>query len=271
MIFVLTFSSSNANLQGRPVLSRKDVILAYTYILGREPESDAVIEEHREIESISALRDAMLNSLEFKSRQKILAFDQEKWICTKVFAEEYSVWLDLSDRYVSYGCLYDDYERSETETIKRYVRPGDRVCDLGANIGWHTLALAQAVGPNGHVDAFEPRLPTYDYLRRTVEMNALNGVVKLWNCGVWDEKGTSKLTWAPGTDNLGGSAIDKNCPGHELPDDRQSLCQRYATANSGQFLIPRPRNTCPCSRIEVTTALRSIQSRMATSSCDLAN
>lgn len=35
-------------------------------------------------------------------------------------------------------------------------RPGDRVVEVGANVGTETLALADIVGPTGHVHAFEP-------------------------------------------------------------------------------------------------------------------
>lgn len=192
------------------MLSRSDVILAYMFILGRDPESEDVIDTHRQFDSVEVLRSALFGSEEFRSHQKIIDFKTEKWVYVGVFNNKYKMWIDLSDRYVSYGCLFDSYESIETATIKKYVKKGDRVCDLGANIGWHTLALADAVGPNGHVDAFEPRRPTFDYLSATISSNNLSNQVRLWNCGVWNRKEKSNITWATGTDNPGGSAINKN-------------------------------------------------------------
>jgi FkbM family methyltransferase len=47
----------------------------------------------------------------------------------------------------------------EVRTLKRYetlIREGDVVLDIGANVGAHTLPLAQLVGKSGRVYAFEP-------------------------------------------------------------------------------------------------------------------
>lgn len=48
------------------------------------------------------------------------------------------------------------FERSTVNAYKRLIRPGDVVLDIGANIGVHTLPLANCAGPHGHVYAFEP-------------------------------------------------------------------------------------------------------------------
>ncbi len=50
------------------LLSREDVINAYTFILGREPESEQVIEGHRGYRNIAELRLAFLLSSEFRTR-----------------------------------------------------------------------------------------------------------------------------------------------------------------------------------------------------------
>ncbi len=48
------------------MLKRNDVIYAYRLILGRDPESEEVIENYQKIESISKLREIMLASDEFR-------------------------------------------------------------------------------------------------------------------------------------------------------------------------------------------------------------
>lgn len=47
-------------------------------------------------------------------------------------------------------------ERLERELFCQYLRPGDVVLDIGANIGSYTVLAARAVGPTGKVYAFEP-------------------------------------------------------------------------------------------------------------------
>lgn len=58
----------------------------------------------------------------------------------------------------------------------RLVGKGQRVYDIGANCGQSTLHLAEAVGPDGAVVAFEPTPDNYRSLVRNVELNALGQV-----------------------------------------------------------------------------------------------
>ena len=54
------------------------------------------------------------------------------------------------------------------QRLTRWIIPGALVLDIGANIGAHSLSLAQAVGPHGHVIAIEPT----DYGFSCLEANA---------------------------------------------------------------------------------------------------
>lgn len=69
------------------------------------------------------------------------------------------------------------YEPVETELLKKLVKPGDTVLDIGANIGYYTLILAGLVGDGGKVYAFEPDPTNYDLLRRNVELNGYKNIV----------------------------------------------------------------------------------------------
>ena len=62
----------------------------------------------------------------------------------------------------------------EPETLRYYrgaVRPGFVVLDIGANIGSHTLPLAQIVGPSGRVHSFEPTDYAFGKQLRNVSLN----------------------------------------------------------------------------------------------------
>jgi FkbM family methyltransferase len=63
------------------------------------------------------------------------------------------------------------HEETTTSLVRRIVRPGDVVLDIGANIGYFTLLFARLTGPTGHVYAFEPEPRNFSYLLRNVEMN----------------------------------------------------------------------------------------------------
>src|SRR6266446_717422 len=47
-------------------------------------------------------------------------------------------------------------ERFVTDYFRRTVRPGMRVVDVGAHVGYYTLLFSRLVGQSGQVFAFEP-------------------------------------------------------------------------------------------------------------------
>jgi len=63
------------------------------------------------------------------------------------------------------------YETPTTELVKKLVKPGMNVLDVGANFGWYTILMSSLVGPSGRVFAFEisPRLA--EQLQKTVQLN----------------------------------------------------------------------------------------------------
>lgn len=69
------------------------------------------------------------------------------------------------------------YEPTETAFFLRSIKPGQTVVDVGANIGYYTLLLARAVGPEGRVYAFEPEPRNFEILRQNVALNGYRNVV----------------------------------------------------------------------------------------------
>jgi FkbM family methyltransferase len=67
-----------------------------------------------------------------------------------------------------YRRLYDAYKRTADRAIldllQRSLRPGDRVVDIGANVGFYAEVLARLVGEDGRVYAFEPAAENFDRL-----------------------------------------------------------------------------------------------------------
>ena len=65
----------------------------------------------------------------------------------------------------------NNYDKFEVECLKQIIKKGDIVVDLGANIGYYTLILAQLVGKSGHVYAFEPEPSNFEILSKNVKEN----------------------------------------------------------------------------------------------------
>jgi FkbM family methyltransferase len=70
-------------------------------------------------------------------------------------------------------------ERKLTDWLLANAQPGETWLDVGANCGYTSLALSQAVGQSGRVFAFEPALPTAACLERTARANRLGQLVAL--------------------------------------------------------------------------------------------
>src|SRR5258706_11932994 len=79
--------------------------------------------------------------------------------------------LDLSQGIDFAIYLGNIYERQTKAALRQLVSPASLVLDIGANIGAHTLHLAQLVGPNGRVIAFEPTDYAFRKLCRNLELN----------------------------------------------------------------------------------------------------
>ena len=73
--------------------------------------------------------------------------------------------------------LYGEYCEAEVALFRQIVRPGMFVVDAGANIGAHTVFLAQHVGAAGRVFAFEPQRLVYQILNANVALAGLTNVV----------------------------------------------------------------------------------------------
>ncbi len=76
---------------------------------------------------------------------------------------------------------YGEYSEGEVALFRQLLRPGDVALDVGANIGAHTIAMAQFVGPQGIVYAFEPQRIVFQILCGNVALNELGNVKAMPN------------------------------------------------------------------------------------------
>lgn len=111
------------------------------------------------------------------------------------------------------------YEPVLQEAIERLLQPGQVAYDVGANIGYTSLLLAEAVGPAGRVVAFEPLPANFHRLRQNLDLNAEGKWVEAVNAAVGDEAGSAQfLVHSSGAmGKLSGSAGREVQYEHELP------------------------------------------------------
>ena len=70
-------------------------------------------------------------------------------------------------------------DEKEFGLLEEWVREGDWVIDVGANIGHYTCKLSDIVGAYGRVIAAEPVVDTFELLASNVAMSAANNVTLL--------------------------------------------------------------------------------------------
>jgi len=96
---------------------------------------------------------------------------------------------DLDSMCLSINRVYEEFE---TKVVKKIIKKGDVVVDLGAMIGYYTLIFAKLVGNEGKVHAFEPEPTNFEILKKNVEINGYKNVI-LVRKAVSSKTGMEKL------------------------------------------------------------------------------
>jgi len=98
---------------------------------------------------------------------------------------------DWSERQTYFLGRYHDL--AAQLLIDACVRPGERVLDVGANIGMLTLHAAARLGPEGVVDAFEPNPVCSQRIQNAIAQNHIDNV-RLHPFGLGDSAGSFTLS-----------------------------------------------------------------------------
>ncbi|WP_435138740.1 FkbM family methyltransferase [Formosa sp. A9] len=70
-----------------------------------------------------------------------------------------------------------NYEGHLLQAIRRYIKRGDVIFDIGANIGQYALPFSELVGKEGKIVAFEPDSKNYAFLQFNVQVNKCANVI----------------------------------------------------------------------------------------------
>lgn len=122
----------------------------------------------------------------------------------------YKMIVDTADAGLSSHLHLDGYwEMWLTELLNDLVRPGMKVIDVGANLGYFSLLMADLVGPEGSVHAFEPNVDLAHRMSQSVAINGFQDIVKIYQQALSDDESEVLLV------------IPQNEPknGHLLPGD----------------------------------------------------
>src|SRR6185369_480993 len=85
---------------------------------------------------------------------------------------KYIMFVDTEDIGIAPHLCFNGYwETWNTMALSRVVKPGWRCVDIGANHGYYTLIMADAVGADGSVLAIEPHPWLAELLNRNIDVN----------------------------------------------------------------------------------------------------
>jgi FkbM family methyltransferase len=99
------------------------------------------------------------------------------------------------ERYMALGT----YEAQELDYVVNRLPMGGCFVDVGAHIGYFTLAAAKKVGPDGRVIALEPTPSSAAVLRRNVAMNGFEGRVSVIEAAASAVSGSGTLVQSAST------------------------------------------------------------------------
>ncbi|MCZ6572153.1 MAG: FkbM family methyltransferase [Planctomycetota bacterium] len=92
--------------------------------------------------------------------------------------------------------LHGGFERGDIDLLTSFVRPGEDVMDVGANIGLYSLYLSRSVGEGGRVFSVEPDPDNLELLRRNLQENGCTNAI-VCPCALGAEDGPARLYQDP--------------------------------------------------------------------------
>ena len=110
---------------------------------------------------------------------------------------------------------YDWYklfvEAGNIQSLRSYVKPGEVVIDIGANVGFFTKRFARWVSDGGFVIAVEPETSNFRRLQRNLDKSGTAAVVRTVQGVAAEQGGTLKLAVNPihpGDHKIAAEGID---------------------------------------------------------------
>lgn len=167
----------NITTSGSPITTDT----AYSLIYGREASADVVklvdgLLGNIAFERLSDLR-KMIMGLDRQTHptSAIVRFDATDLQCVDI--EGFRLILDTADISVSGPILREGkWEPHLTGVFRRYIKPGSRVADIGANVGYFTMLAASIVGIHGEVLAFDPNSENARLILLNIAENGFSNV-----------------------------------------------------------------------------------------------
>lgn len=106
----------------------------------------------------------------------------------------YKMYVDTRDVSISSHLMLEGYwEMWVTAAMMQCVRRGSVVADVGANLGYFTMLLADLTGPEGRVLSFEPNPVMARLVRRSISVNGFAPFTSFHEVALGAHDGTAAM------------------------------------------------------------------------------
>jgi len=104
----------------------------------------------------------------------------------------FGIWWLAEHSALDHELTTNEFESAEIEFVRRFLKPGMMVLDVGAHHGLYTLLASKLVGPTGKVIAFEPSPRERIRLFKHLKFNRARNV-RVESCALGETNGMADL------------------------------------------------------------------------------
>lgn len=109
----------------------------------------------------------------------------------------YKMFID-DEHKADYGIMNIE-KNKEFQLMKKSIKNGDTVIDIGANVGFYTLFFRSLVGEKGKIISFEPEPNNFSMLKKNIEINNFENIeIFQYALGSEEKKISMKLSESVG-------------------------------------------------------------------------
>ncbi len=135
---------------------------------------------------------------------------------------------------------YGYREGEQLRLVRKTLRPGMCVLDIGGNIGYYTCLAARIVGQSGKVYAVEPDPDNCALLRKNIEVNRYDGWVEVSEGAISDENGEREFHLANVSNRHSFHDLSAD-PGDDQTGDHPGASINVRVTDLATFLQDRRR------------------------------
>jgi FkbM family methyltransferase len=129
-----------------------------------------------------------------------------------------------------------EIDQKYIDFLKKFIKEGDFVIDIGANIGHMTIPMAIICGKNGLTLSFDPNPYVFKILQKNAELNNMISNIQAYNFAITDVDDEFYYNSSEASFNNGGISKEK-----KSRHGKYSLSQKIKGVNLEKFL----QNTYP--------------------------